>query len=218
MVQQPGVFCGDPRYRAWLVLLVFILVCVILSPIALVVFLFAHRDKLTDGTKSDFRVIYGVLFEPFGHRLHVVNAGWQSVILLRRMIIAIISQASPPAARFMSFAIFGIAIGWLHVWVRPFSSGLTNTMETVGLWLHVLLAVLLGGFESDLQPNSAPPTAVQAVAFLLVAVPGVLMLAAVVKSTFDSLKQTQLQASAQSSSRAEIEIDSGAEYVQMQDT
>lgn len=217
VTQQPAVHCDDTRYKSWLVLLIFILVGdVVLSPVALTAFLCAHRDKLDDRHQANtraFHTAFGVFFEPFSDRTRFVSACWQALILLRRMMVSAIAAVSSPAIRYMAFAVSFICCGVLHASVRPFSTDLMNTMESVGICVHVFLSVLLCGFASDLQRNGRLPVAMQATISLLVVVPSVVFLALVAKSFIDSKKAERASLSRPALAESAEEFES--EYMPM---
>lgn len=105
VAQHPGVNCDDSRYKLWLVLLISVLVLnVLLGPIALTMFLFFHRGKLSISTDRSndhsaaltFPGAFGVVFHPFSTHSQLIAVFWPALVLFRRMLFSAIATIRAP--------------------------------------------------------------------------------------------------------------------------
>jgi hypothetical protein len=132
-----------------------LLIFVLAGPVIMFVLLRKHQglillhdiDKLDDHEAkgvADFAAKWGGLFEPYCHRAYY----WQAVVLLRRVVLVAIRAAffQEPVLMFLVFSYANCAVLFAHVWAAPYQRQGNNKVESVALFLLLLLSMFLTGF------------------------------------------------------------------------
>jgi len=168
---QPAVHCSDAEYKKWQGLMIAIVVLdIVLGPLLLFAFLLSNRSRVIAAEPS-FTARYGIFFESLTTRSEFITTSWQCQILGRRAVLSALSVISTNSFRYMAFTIATSFLFAIHVFALPFKDDKMNRVETVAMFIHVIVSSVLNGFPSDVISDAA-----QIIVSLLILIPSILLL------------------------------------------
>ena len=142
LVAELDIRCDDPAATAArLGLAVPVLVVFSLGlPVGAALALWARQSRLR--TDPTVRRAWGFLYE--GFRVDAVASGWESVIMLRKLLLAVVTVILAPSGPVVQAAVallVVVAALGLHSWIKPYESRRLNGLEAGGLVAAVITLV-----------------------------------------------------------------------------
>jgi hypothetical protein len=203
----PSISCRSSFYETLQpLLIIWLIVAVIGTPLAIAIFILYHRHQILGVTPSitapplSSQYQWSILYESF-HSRRWYAIIWSIILLVRRATLVALLQVPLGQVQSSLIALLSSISLLIHLIVQPYRSIIFNKMETLALTCHLLLAIAMTSDQLPFTPL------LKIIVFIIVTIPTFILFGIAAYLKYSEWRYPTKQMAVPPSPSSQLDID-----------